>query len=57
MRRPPTMAQYLYPLIGSVLRLSKTKESAHSKNERHLNPATTYPTGPFPAKYYQRAEA
>ena len=22
-----------------------------------LNPATTYPPGPFPAKYYQRAEA
>ena len=57
MRRPLYHDTNLYITIESFLLPAKTKESAHSKNERLLNPATTYPTGPFPAKYYQRAEA
>ena len=34
-----------------------TKRKRISFDILRLNPATTYPTGPFPAKYYQRAEA
>ena len=32
------------------------KRATHT-NDSHCDPATTYPSGPFPAKYYQRAEA
>ena len=57
-----TLYQYLRdwmaPQVGfeaTTLRL--TAECSAVELLRHLNPATTYPTGPFPAKYYQRAEA
>ena len=44
-------------LSARIIPYQKQKEKSIAIAMLLLNPATTYPPGPFPAKYYQRAEA
>ena len=53
----PAAEQRIHIISTQALFLFPQEKRATLSNDSHCDPATTYPSGPFPAKYYQRAEA